>query len=154
MLHKQGFVHVETRLSKTAFALGVNFSSSFESPAVTLLERARLGLGNNWVQLRYQASFQEISASKRARTAVSWEKRVTAGAGLCTQSHKVPCQALSLSSPSEKPPRLSGPVPDPSHSPPGSGGASRLCRSLGWPDLPPANCFAELMNLSQSPASG
>lgn len=78
LLHKQGFVHVETWLSKTALALGVNFSSSFESPAVTLLERARLGLGNNWVQLRYQVSFQEISASKRARTAVSWEKKVTA----------------------------------------------------------------------------
>lgn len=109
---------METRLSKTAFALGVNFSSSFESPAVTLLERARLGLGNNWVQLRYQASFQEISASKRARTAVSWEERVTAGAGLCTQSHKVPCQSLSLCSPSEEPPQLSGPVPDPSQTRP------------------------------------
>lgn len=109
---------METRLSKTAFALGVNFSSSFESPAVTLLEGARLGLGNNWVQLRYQASFQEISASKRAHTAVSWEKRVTAGAGLCTQSHKVPCQSLSLCSPSEEPPQLSGPVPDPSQTRP------------------------------------
>lgn len=79
LLRKQGFMHVETWLSKTTFALGVNFKSSFESLAVMLLERARLGMGNNWVQVRYQSSFQEISASKRANTAVSWEELFKAG---------------------------------------------------------------------------